>query len=819
MKNIYLFLCLTFIFGISVKTTAQVAPSSDNLTHQWTFDDGTANDSKGTLNGTLEGNASISNNALNTASGGYVTLNGSDLAINSYSELSVEVWFTSVAGANGSFHMLYYFGDTNSSGNGENYTCVTPARGNDVSRAILQTGESSDVVDGPEYDDGLLHHMVCVINATAITFYIDGVNMGAVDLTGTNSLSSIGTQFAYFAKGGYNADPTWKGSMHKISIYDTALTDENVAYLYQHGAEDNSVIASSVSSLAFDTNYPAQMITVTGSNLSSVIAITAPAGITVEPTTLPADALNADLTVVYDGSTPVDGNVTLTSGTTVTNIPIKCVSDAECFVPLYPDNINLITDPGMNDLSAYTGWGTREVVNIISDPANVYCGASSIKVGDGEKGGSGSNDFKLDDMLLPNTTYRVKVVGKTEGPFQLGIERIDPNHSANNNIFTTINTNGEWQTLDFTFATGDEIGVNPVIYLNDFQLSGTVGYFDNWELYAVPDPIITPTISSLAFDADYTEGSFNVTASNLSEDIAITAPAGITVSPSTLPAGAASALVTVIYDGTTSVDGNLTMTSGTATASVYLKSAGKNTDCFTPLYTDRTNLIPDPYFNDKSNFNGWKNWSLISIINNPDSVYCGSHTCRISTAGDVEVPLTDKLEPNYTYISRAMVRTLDGAFKMGINGHDVNFSGDFTDSINTDGAWQEFVFEFNTGESLMSTTPVIFFNNDGVSGKNAFIDNWELYQKEPYVTALKNVKDKIENIYVQDGKIVVEFDLDNSSVVELSVYNVQGVLISHDKMVGIAGWNKKVVDVNLASGIYIVKLTQNNESSYSKLIK
>ncbi|MHB9142857.1 MAG: carbohydrate binding domain-containing protein, partial [Paludibacter sp.] len=620
----------------------------------------------------------------------------------------------------------------------------------------------------------------------------------------------------YFAKGGFSADPTWKGLIHKISMYNTSLTDENVVYLYQHGAEDNAVITPSVSTLAFDPNYPAKMITVTGSNLSSDITITAPAGITVQPSTLSANSLNADLTFIYDGTTPVDGVVTLTSGTTVIEIPVKCVSDATCYVPLYSDFINLINDPGLNNVAAFTGWGPREAVNVVSDPANVYCGASSIKVGDGEKGGS--LDFKLDGLLYPNTTYRVKFVAKTEGTFNLGIERIDLKNSANNVILKQFNTNGEWQTFDYFFATGDEVANDPVIYLNAFNLDGKIGYFDNWELYASPEQIILPTIRSLVFDAQYIEGSFAVTAGNLNADIVITAPAGITVEPSTLPAGAASALVTVTYDGTTAVDGNITMTSGTATASVYAKSGGDNTTCFTPLYTDRPNLIPDPYFNSMSNFGGWERRSLISILENPDTVYCGSHSGKIDQRGDFEVVLTDKLVPRNTYISRAMILTKGGAFKMGINNHDMAFSGDFTDSVNTDGVWQEFTFEFNTGDSLKTASPVIFFNNDGVTGKIAFIDNWELYKKDT-ITAIINVKDNFENLYVQNNKIVAEFDLDNSSSVELSVYNVQGSLILNNKMVGIAGRNKKVVDANFASGIYIVKLTLNNKSSYRKLIK
>jgi len=821
MKKTYLLLCLTFLFGISVKTSAQIAPDDVNLRHQWTFDDGTTKDSKGTVDGVLEGAAIVKNKALNTASGGFLSLSGADLAVNAYTELTTEVWFTSTLGANTSYHMLYYFGETNTGGGGENYTCITPARGNNVSRAMLSTGTGGsggeNGVDGPEYDDGILHHMVSVISETSITFYIDGVNMGAADLRVGNSIAGIGTQFAYFAKGGYRNDPIWKGSIHKISVYDKALTDDNILYLFQHGAEEQPVISTSVASFAFDENYPAEMITVTAANLTEPITITAPAGITVQPTTLPAGSLNADLTVIYDGSTTVDGDITFTSGTTVANVPVKTASDATCFVPLYPNNVNIISDAGMNSLTTFAGWGYKDIVTINTDPTNVYCGASSIKIGSGADGITGSLDVPLNGLLLPNTTYRVKVMAKTFGDFQLGIERIDLNNSANNVIIKPINTNGEWQMVDFFFATGDLVADNPVIYINDWNHVAANGYFDNWELYATPDPVITPTATALAFDPQFLSGSFNVTAANLTSDIIITAPAGITVEPATLPANSASAMVSVTYDGTTAVNGNITLVSGAASASVLMKSAGSNTTCFTPLYTDRPNLIPDPFFNSMSNFNGWESHDLISIINKPDSVYCGSRSGKITNRGDFEVPLAGQLVPNYTYISRIMLRTFGGAFKMGINRHDTAYSGDFTDSIDTYGEWKEYTFQFNTGAGV-GETPVIFFNNDRVQGKVAFLDNWELYKKDS-VTAVVNVKDMFSNLYVQNGKIVADFDLNHAASVQLSVYNIQGALISDEKMTGIAGRNRKVMSAVLPSGMYIVKMTKNGESSFRKLIK
>lgn len=836
MKKTYLFLCLIFLFGISVKTTAQVAPSEDNLTHQWTFDDGTANDSKGTLNGTLEGNATIKNNALNTSTGGYVILNATDLAVNTYTQLSMEVWFTSVATANGSFHMLYYFGDTNAGGNGENYTCVTPARGGDqnFSRAMISTGVdgsgAEDGINGTEYDDGILHHMVCVINEATITFYIDGINIGATDLTGTNSLGFLGTQFAYFAKGGYTHDPTWKGLIHKISMYDTALTDENVTYLYQHGAEDNAVITSSVSSFVFDTNYPAATTTITGSNLTSPISITTPAGIfaqynNVTVTSIPANSLNANVTFIYDGTTLVDGNITLTSGTITSLIQVKAVSESNCFTPLYNGEItNLINDPGMNTLAQFVGWGTKTVETLISNSDNVYCGASSVKVGAGTNtgGGTGSLDFHPHALLTPSTTYRVKLMAKTTGGvFRVGIERIDLNNSANNMIMHEFNTNEQWQPVDFYFTTGDLVDPDPVIYINNWELSGQTALIDNWEIYPTTDPLIFPSVTSVAFDPDYLISSMDVTSVNLTDNITITAPSGITLDQTTLTANTLSVPLTVSWDGTTAVTGNITLASGSTTVSIPVKTvATANASCFTPLYTDRSNLIADPYFNDKTNFNGWAHsgsWGMINVVDNPDSVYCGSHSAKLFSSADIEVPLTGLLIPNSGYVARAMVRTFGGYFHMGINGENTAIPGDKVDSISTDGAWQQMTFNFNTGETL-SDTPVLFFNNDRNTGRVAYLDNWELYKKDE-LNAVVPVKDLFEKLYVQNGKIVADFVLDQSTNVQLTVYTVTGSIVSDEKIAGTAGLNHQVVKTSLPSGMYMVKIMKNGVSSFRKLIK
>jgi len=230
MKKTYLLVCLFMILGISVKTMAQTDPGTANLKHQWKFDDG-ANDNVGTLNGTLMGTATVANGDLVTGDAGWVEFDAAALAINTYSELTVSAWFTSIAKANTGFHFLYYFG--NSDGNGNHFTGYTPARGNDVSRLMLNTNGES-IVDDTEFDDGILHHVVCIVDAAIVSYYLDG-NLVNSTTVGNSKLADVGTQFAYIAKGGWN-DPNWKGFLHEMSVYDKALTADNVKYLYSLNA-------------------------------------------------------------------------------------------------------------------------------------------------------------------------------------------------------------------------------------------------------------------------------------------------------------------------------------------------------------------------------------------------------------------------------------------------------------------------------------------------------------------------------------------------------------------------------------------------------
>lgn len=1070
MKKTYLFWCLVILLGAISGVSAQVAPDNASLVHQWTFDDGTANDVVGGLNGVLKDGATVKNKALNLTTGGYLELEAAELAINTYSELTVEGWYTSLAGANNSFHMLYYFGGQNGT-NGVNYTALTPARGNNVSRAMLSVtgfgGENG--VNGPELDDGLLHHMVCVIDAYSLTFYIDGVSQGSVNLDGAAMLAGLGNTLAYFGKGGFTNDPTFKANIHKMSIYNSALTSDNVAYLYNSGPEADALISPSISSVAFDQKHYAQILSVSGIALTESIKITTPAHIFAEPSTLPANATNTEFTLMYDESgEAVDGEVILTSGSTDARIAVKAVSDAQCFIPLYPELQNMVTDGGMNDLTKFGGWGDKSVKNIIDHADRVYCGANSIQIGSEEI--RGSLDYPLDAMLSPSTTYRVKFMVKTTSRFNLGIERFDGNNkmlvplntngewvaidttfstgavfpgnpvmyinnwdgdggqlgvayidnwelyaspdkkivatkqalafdnsfktaeflvTANNldegititapagisvspatlpsdamianvtvtydgttavdgdivltsgdivtsvkvkstsdaacyqplgegnlvtdpqmndiskyavrssvslvNIITDpanvycgahsvkvgnakntdsgfidfplaglisansaykvkamvktagngrfnfgiehidklglnegklivpVKTNNEWQAVEFYFTTGSELPTNPVIYFNNWPgdgATGTVAYLDNWEIYPSTDPVITISKTAMAFDEDYIFEDMVINSSNLSSEITITAPAGITVEPATLPAAVTSTPVSISYDGTTPVDGDVTFTSGSVSVKVKVKSASNS--CYVDENSEYMNLIPDPKFTSASSFSGWGTWGIVNILES-DSVFCGSRCGKITTRGNFQVPLTGLLVPNTYYQSKIMLRTLGGAFRMGINNHDKAFEGgidkayprDYIDSVDTKGEWQEYVFEFVTGEEV-GENPVIFFNNDHQQGKIAYLDNWSLRQKYP--TETPKVTETFSKIFVQNGKIAAEFVATESSQARISVFNLQGALVADEAFNAVSGHNRKLVGSSMNNGIYIVRLSYNGKVDYRKVI-
>ena len=250
-KLMYLLLSTLLIAGLLF--AQGVDPGTENLTHAWTFNDGSANDYVGGAHGTLMGGedygeAEIADGSLfTTYPEQWMELPADQIAINEYTEITCSLWFYSVENANTTYTMFVYFGDT-LAGMGVNYYFVTPARGDDKSRAAIScnvltstpwSGETG--ADGLELDDGARHNMVSTLTNDSISLYIDGELAQITPLDTNNHISRISTKFAYIAKSGYSGDPTWMGEILDFKIYNKTLSAEEVEFVYNAGPDTSFV--------------------------------------------------------------------------------------------------------------------------------------------------------------------------------------------------------------------------------------------------------------------------------------------------------------------------------------------------------------------------------------------------------------------------------------------------------------------------------------------------------------------------------------------------------------------------------------------------
>ncbi len=224
--------------------------ASAALVHQYTFNDGTADDGVGTADGTLMGNASVSGGQLILDGASILNLPGPDIAINTYSALTMELWLTSSA-VNTSFTMAAAFGRTFSGAGdplsasnggpfadgdtwrGVQYLMIQPTRGGGpaASRVALTalSYEAESGVNGPsQVNDDFQHMLALTIDGTDISYYIDGAFIGSTAL-GANTLASLSNERAMLGQSVFPGDPLFVGSINEFSILDNALSGPEIA--------------------------------------------------------------------------------------------------------------------------------------------------------------------------------------------------------------------------------------------------------------------------------------------------------------------------------------------------------------------------------------------------------------------------------------------------------------------------------------------------------------------------------------------------------------------------------------------------------------
>jgi hypothetical protein len=217
--------------------------SRADITHRYSFNDGTANDSMGGANGTLLNGASVSGGQLVLANNGYV----SDPAAGQYVALpanilaarnfTLETWFTFNGG--GPWQRLLDLGNSNG-GIGQGFIILTlnGARQPLGQISINSWGDPADtdyVAGNAIFPLGGEHSLVYVHNADAQIeqLYLDGVNIG----TGAAHVDPSTANYANFwiGRSQFLADPFYSGSIDELRTYNNALSPDQVAASFLAG--------------------------------------------------------------------------------------------------------------------------------------------------------------------------------------------------------------------------------------------------------------------------------------------------------------------------------------------------------------------------------------------------------------------------------------------------------------------------------------------------------------------------------------------------------------------------------------------------------
>ncbi len=237
----YLIFCLTLFLMLNMNAQ----PSISNLKHLWDFEAGNAKDRLGDAYGELNDNATIHNGILDltdtAAPGGSMSLPADIIQINTYSVLSIETWAIPSAVTNsGKALMMWSFGTYGNPG--RNYFFFTPARWGGQTAAKISVGENQPWAneDGFAFDDNIgdsaLHHYVIRIDtANVISLYVDGVFHGADTMDNVHVIGSVANDTAFIGKSVYSPDPTWKGKIELFAIWDIALSENEIQWLFNAG--------------------------------------------------------------------------------------------------------------------------------------------------------------------------------------------------------------------------------------------------------------------------------------------------------------------------------------------------------------------------------------------------------------------------------------------------------------------------------------------------------------------------------------------------------------------------------------------------------
>lgn len=193
------------------------------LAHRYSFASD-ANDSVGSANGTLQGNATVASDALvlDGSGGTYVELPPG--LLEGYNAVTIDSWVT--FNSSPSWIRLWYFGDDRA-----NEFYLSPSF-NDATVHSLQTGfpvNGGSRTLAPIWENQMLH-ITCVYGNGFIGIYTNGV-LESSSSSNLGRMDEIGNSFSWIGRSPYPADPYMNCSVDEFRIYRGGLAPDEIKAL------------------------------------------------------------------------------------------------------------------------------------------------------------------------------------------------------------------------------------------------------------------------------------------------------------------------------------------------------------------------------------------------------------------------------------------------------------------------------------------------------------------------------------------------------------------------------------------------------------
>lgn len=210
------------------------APASvvDNgLVHQYTFNEGNANDLVGTANGTINGPTHVSSGGPQSdgaydfdGSNDYIGINGVADSLAGKSELTVSLWAKPVDGDRGTLFAI----NTDSGGNV--FMLWLGSNGQNIK--VYDGGGGGNSVES-SVNDGTWRHIVLRMDSNGYDVFIDA-SEEIIDHASPNPPSasdhvSIGQEF----DGGLSTSDHYNGLVDSVRVYDRALDSTEVETIWE----------------------------------------------------------------------------------------------------------------------------------------------------------------------------------------------------------------------------------------------------------------------------------------------------------------------------------------------------------------------------------------------------------------------------------------------------------------------------------------------------------------------------------------------------------------------------------------------------------